>query len=100
MAAGRLGAWVRAFISHQLVANLGIFHNQMLGRFQSVQTHPDYRRRGIGGMMVFEATRYALTHFGIDTLVIVADIDSAPARLYGSVGFQPTEHQWGLERWE
>jgi hypothetical protein len=50
--------------------------------------------------MVFEAARYALTHFGIHTLVIVADVDSAPARLYGSVGFRPTEHQWGLEQWE
>ena len=100
MAAGGLGAWFGAFIGRQLVADLGIFHNQIVGRFQLVETHPDYRRRGIGGTMVFEAARYALAHFGIDTLVIVAEMDSAPARLYGSVGFQPTEHQWGLERWE
>ena len=100
MTAGGLGAWFGAFIGRQLVADLGIYHNQVLGRFQSVETHPDYRRQGIGGTLVFEAARYALTHFGINTLVIVADADSAPARLYGWVGFQPREHQWGLERWE
>ena len=100
MAEGGLGAWFGAFIGHQLVADLGIFHNQTLGRFQLVETHPDYRQRGIGGTLVFEAARYALNHFGIDTLVIVADMDSAAARLYGSVGFRQTQHQWGLERWE
>jgi RimJ/RimL family protein N-acetyltransferase len=100
MAAAGLGTWFGAFVGRQLVADLGIFHNQELGRFQSVETHPDYRRRGIGGTMVYEAARYALTHFGIETLVIVADLDSAAARLYASVGFQPTEQQVGLEWWE
>jgi hypothetical protein len=30
----------------------------------------------------------------------VADRDSAPARLYASLGFEPTEQQVGLEWWQ
>jgi predicted GNAT family acetyltransferase len=100
MAAAGLGAWFGAFIGGQLVADSGVFHHQELGRFQEVETHPDYRRRGIGGTMVYAAARYALAHFGIQTLVIVADRDSAPARLYASLGFEPTEQQVGLEWWQ
>jgi hypothetical protein len=43
---------------------------------------------------------YALTQFGFETLVMVADYDGPPARLYQSVGFQPTEVQVGLEWWQ
>ncbi|MEW5958971.1 MAG: GNAT family N-acetyltransferase [Chloroflexota bacterium] len=100
MAAAGLGAWFGAFIGQQLVGDLGLFHRQGLGRFQEVETHPDYRRRGIGACMVFEASRYALKHFAVETLVIVADHDSAAARLYTSLGFEPTEQQVGLEWWE
>ena len=100
MAAAGLGAWFGAFIGGQLVADSGVFHHQELARFQEVETHPDYRRRGIAGTMVYAAARYALAHFGIQTLVIVADRDSAPARLYASLGFEPTEQQVGLEWWQ
>jgi RimJ/RimL family protein N-acetyltransferase len=100
MAAAGLGAWFGVFIGGQLVADSGIFHHQELARFQEVETHPDYRRRGIGGTMVYAAARYALAHFDIQTLVIVADRDSAPARLYASIGFETTEQQVGLEWWE
>ncbi len=36
----------------------------------------------------------------LETLVMVADYDGPPARLYQSVGFQPTEVQVGLEWWQ
>jgi GNAT superfamily N-acetyltransferase len=97
MAVAGLGAWFGAFIGEQLVADAGVFHHRELARFQEVETHPDYRKRGIGGTLVYEAARYALAHYGIQTLVIVADRDSAPARLYASLGFEPAEAQVGLE---
>jgi hypothetical protein len=49
--------------------------------------------------MVFQAGYQAKAKYGLHTLVIVADQDSAAARLYESVGFQPTEKQVGLEWW-
>jgi len=94
-----LGEWFGAFLGEMLVADLGLFHTRELGRFQSVGTHPDFRRRGIAANLVFQAGRHALSDFGIDRLVIVADHESAASRLYHSLGFNPEEHQMGLEWW-
>jgi GNAT superfamily N-acetyltransferase len=93
-----LGEWFGTFVGEQLVADLGIFRDREVGRFQNVETHPDFRRRGIAGALVYQSARYALTQFGLETLVIVADYDGLPARLYQSVGFQPVEVQVGLEK--
>lgn len=95
-----LGEWFGAFAGEQLVADLGIFRDREVGRFQNVETHPDFRRRGIAGTLVYQSARYALTQFGLETLVMVADYDGPPARLYQSVGFQPTEGQVGLAWWQ
>lgn len=42
-----LGRWFGAFLDGRLVADMGIFTDGELGRYQSVVTHPDFRRRGI-----------------------------------------------------
>jgi GNAT superfamily N-acetyltransferase len=99
MAARGLGDWFGAFLGGKLVADLGIFHSGAVGRYQSVQTHPDFRRRGCAGTLVYEASRYAMEHYGLNTLVIVAETDSDAGRLYRSLGFGPTEFQAGLEKW-
>jgi ribosomal protein S18 acetylase RimI-like enzyme len=99
MADSGLGDWFGAFVGRRLVADLGIFKHKELGRFQSVETHPEFRRRGIGGTLVFEAGRQAMAKHDLSTLVIVADEESAAARLYESVGFKPVEKQVGLEWW-
>lgn len=99
MSRAGLGAWFGAFLGNRLVADLGIFRDRDIGRFQSVVTHPDFRRRGICGTLVYQAAQHAFTHWGLQTLVMVADFDSAPARIYQSVGFRPVEQQAGLERW-
>jgi GNAT superfamily N-acetyltransferase len=99
MAATGLGEWYGAFVGKRLVADAGVFLNGRLGRFQSVQTHPDFRRRGIGGTLVFESGRQALTKHNLQTLVIVADETSGPTRLYETIGFEQVEEQVGLEWW-
>jgi ribosomal protein S18 acetylase RimI-like enzyme len=100
MAARGMGNWFGGFLGSRLVTDLGIFNTGKLGRYQSVQTHPDFRRRGYAGTLVYEASRYAMEHYGLDTLVIVAETDSAAGRLYQSQGFAETEHQIGLEKWK
>ncbi len=99
MAASGRGNWYGAFASGQLVADLGLFHDQGVGRFQTVQTLPAFRRRGIAGTLIFEAGRQAVDEHKLRTLVIVADQDSSPARLYASLGFQQVEKQVGLAWW-
>ncbi len=96
--AGR-GDWYGAFSRNQLVASLGLFHQDGSGRFQSVITHPDHRRHGIASSMVYEAGCRAIAHYGLKTLVIVAEQDSSAARLYASVGFVPAEKTAGLTWW-
>lgn len=95
--AGR-GAWFGAFIGSQLVADLGIFYINQLGRYQSVQTHPKYRRQGIASYLVSQAGIYALERFGIETLVIVAEANSQAERLYQAAGFKMVEQQIGIEK--
>jgi predicted GNAT family acetyltransferase len=99
--AGR-GAWFGAFLGARLVADLGVFSDETgtLARFQSVGTHPDFRRRGICGALVHQASEWALNTLRVGTLVMAADEEYHAARIYESVGFQPTERQIGMSWWD
>lgn len=96
MVAHGLGAWFGAFSGSRLVADLGLFCDRELGRYQSVQTHPDFRRRGIAGALLYTAGLYALDQFNIDTLVIVTETGSPAERLYKSIGFRFSEYTLGI----
>ena len=100
MAEAGLGEWFGAFSEGRVAGDLGIFVEGGVGRFQSVGTHPDFRRRGICGTLVYEAARYAFEALGVKTLVMVADEEYHAAKIYESVGFVPTEHQIGMDWWE
>ncbi|MBN1440347.1 MAG: GNAT family N-acetyltransferase [Anaerolineales bacterium] len=100
MAACGLGDWFGAFRGRTLAADLGIFRDGKIGRCQSVQTRPEHRRRGYAGTLVYEASRYAMDRYGLETLVIVAETDSDAGRLYRSLDFAATEFQSGLEKWK
>ncbi len=89
-----LGFWYGAFVEGRLVADLGVFHDGAgLLRFQSVGTHPDFRRRGLCGSLVHFAGEHARAHFGASRLVIVADDHASAKRVYASVGFEIVERQ-------
>lgn len=78
----------------RLVSQLGLLRaGQGLARYQDVETHPDFRRRGLAGTLVGFAGRLALTSFDVSTLVMVADPHDKAIRLYRSLGFAETEHQ-------
>ena len=93
------GEWFGAFLDGNVVADLGVFVEDGVGRYQAVGTHPDYRRRGICGALVHQAGRYAFERLGAKTLVMVADEAYHAARIYETVGFRPTERQASLCRW-
>lgn len=99
MAKSGWGDWYGAFLDHELVADLGIFGREGLGRFQSVQTHPGFRRQGIAGTLIYEAARHATVTRNFHQLVIVAASESDSGRLYQSLGFSPAGRAAGLERW-
>jgi GNAT superfamily N-acetyltransferase len=95
-----LGFWFGAFLGGRLVADLGLFTDGDLARFQAVGTHPDFRRRGICGALVHQASRFALEKMGVRTLVMVAEVDYHAAAIYQMVGFRITEKQVGIDWWD
>lgn len=97
MAQAGLGAWFGAFAEGRLVADLGVFVDDGVARFQAVETHPDFRRRGICGTLVHQAALHALGTLGAARLVMVADVHYHAARIYESLGFRPAERQLGIE---
>jgi ribosomal protein S18 acetylase RimI-like enzyme len=88
------GFWVGAFVDGRLVSQLGVLRaGGGLGRYQDVETHPDFRRRGLAGTLVAQAGETMLDAEGVHTLVMVADPDDEAIRLYRSLGFVESEHQ-------
>jgi ribosomal protein S18 acetylase RimI-like enzyme len=85
------GAWFGAFIEGRLASSLGVFVRDGLGRFQMVDTHPQFRRKGLAGTLLVHAGRYAQRELGAEHLVITADADDVAKDLYASVGFTTTE---------
>ena len=69
-----------------------------IARFQSVETHPEHRRRGLAAAVVHAAGEHALATYGIEVLVIAADADGDAIRIYRRLGFADAERHNTLER--
>jgi predicted GNAT family acetyltransferase len=88
------GKWFGAFDGDRLQASLGLmFDGNGLARFQTVQTHPNDRNKGIASTLVHRASTYGLTEGGARTLVMVADPEYLAIRIYRSLGFTDSETQ-------
>ena len=85
------GSWYGAFVGGRMVADLGIFRDGPVARFQDVATEPSFRRRGICGTLVHEVAKRTLGEGVVETLVMVADEGYHAARIYESVGFRLAE---------
>ncbi len=98
ISAGR-GTRFGAFVDGEVVSTAAIFTTEGgVARFQSVETDPAHRRRGLAAAAVQAAGSYALEHLGARTLVIVADDDGDAIRIYRGLGFEATERQLMMER--
>ncbi|HEX5707878.1 MAG TPA: GNAT family N-acetyltransferase [Pyrinomonadaceae bacterium] len=92
------GAWYGAYLGGRLVADLGFFWGGPSGRFQYVETHPDFRRRGICATLVYEVGAAALREGRAEELVISAESEDV-ARIYESVGFKEVGRSAALIRY-
>jgi ribosomal protein S18 acetylase RimI-like enzyme len=92
-----LGQWFGAYVDGQLAATMGLFVWKGLGRFQIVDTHPNFRRRGLAGTLVYHVAQKGVTDMGAKTLVMCADPDYVAVKIYESVGFQITEQQMAIQ---
>lgn len=90
--------WFGAFVDGEMRAGLGVFlDGQGLARYQHVETHPAFRRRGLASSLVHFAGVEAMRR-GAGTLVIVADPEAEAIRVYRALGFAATERQVRLQR--
>lgn len=93
------GGWFGAFADGRLVATLGLIRALPdTGRYQAVETLQTYRRRGLAGRLLYEASRWGVDMLGLNRFVICADPVYHALRLYQSLGFTVTEQQVQLQR--
>jgi GNAT superfamily N-acetyltransferase len=94
-----LGNWFGAFVDGRLVADLGLFGNGHVFRYQNVETHPDFRRQGLCDALVRYAARVQVpqgceaagTNLASAHVVISADAHYHALDLYRKIGFVDTE---------
>ncbi|MFO1328011.1 MAG: GNAT family N-acetyltransferase [Rubrivivax sp.] len=98
MQAAGLGHWWGAWYQGWLVAGLGLFGRDGIGRFQYVETHPAFRRRGLCRALVHAACRHGFEQRGWHTLVMGADPHDVAIGIYRQVGFGVHDTLWLLER--
>ena len=98
--AGR-GAWYVAIepATGDVAGSCGVVVTAGRGRFQMVDTALTHRRRGICSRLVVEAAHRASADYGAKRFVIVADADYHALGLYESLGFERTEHVFGVCLW-
>src|SRR5699024_2959554 len=88
------GRWFGAFDGGRLVSQLGLLDaGDGIARFQSVETDPAHRRRGLAGTLVHHASRCGLDEWGVRLLVMVAEPNGPAIELYRRLGYVATETQ-------
>lgn len=94
--------WWGAFRDGQLAAAMGIATGRIegvpIGRYQSVETAPEHRRQGLCSALLARAAEGALERESDARLVIVADADGVPGRLYRRAGFALVEQTVAVVR--
>ena len=93
-----LGQWFAAFYGDEVVAQMGMFHDQQVARYQSVETKATHRRCGICSALLRHAALWALGRAPDATVVIVAEDGSDAGRLYKKMGFAHAETLYGVVR--
>jgi ribosomal protein S18 acetylase RimI-like enzyme len=93
-----MGSWYVALEPGrpEVVGSCGIVASGSLGRFQSVHTRADRRRRGICSRLLVEACRHCEHHHQVERFVIAADASYHALGLYESLGFEAVERVAGV----
>lgn len=81
------GKWFGAFLGNRLVADLGLFGENNFKRFQSIETHKDFRRQGITQNLILHASKALPT----ENFIIHATQNGPAIDLYMRMGFEIKE---------
>lgn len=90
------GGWWLGRLQGRIAGSMGLFFDGPLGRYQTVATHPAFRRQGVARTMVTELARQGFARPATELLVIAADRDYFAAQLYESCGFRTTHTVYEL----
>jgi len=91
--------WWGAFIDRRLVGQAGMVRCPGgRGRFQSVETHPEFRRRRICSALVSRVGNHALGELDCDTLLLGVDHLGLAIHIYRRLGFTAGRWQNALTR--
>ncbi|MDG2167065.1 MAG: GNAT family N-acetyltransferase [Opitutales bacterium] len=92
------GSWWGAFLNGKLVGDMGLFFDDDngIGRFQIVETRPDFQNRRICKTLLKSVITHAIEVRGISTLVIVTESNNHARHVYRSCGFADHSKQCGV----
>lgn len=85
------------YLNNKLVADLGIYWNDKIVRFNSISTHQSYRRLGACSTLVYSVSKKLFEQNPNTRLVMQADENYHAALIYESIGFKPKEKVITLE---
>lgn len=93
-----MGSWYVALEPDrgEVVGCCGIVASGPLGRFQSVDTRADWRRRGVCSRLLVEACGHSELRHAVERFVIAADAGYHALGLYESLGFEAVERVVGV----
>lgn len=91
MAEQGMGAWWGAFKGDELVADLGLFFDDKVGRFQSVETALNHRRQGICTALVHHVSQWGFDAHPGATLILHAEVGEVAREIYRGLGYEETE---------
>jgi putative acetyltransferase len=80
--------WWGVFEGDAHVAQCGFAVLGDLGRFQAVETHPTYQRRGICSTLIAHVARHAFETHGVRRVLLAADGIGPAVGLYRRLGFE------------
>jgi RimJ/RimL family protein N-acetyltransferase len=91
------GLWWGAFIDDRLVGQAGMVHcPNNRGRYQSVETHPEFRRLGVCTSLVSVMGNLALQKAWCDTLLLGINPEEVAVHVYDRLGFTLGNWQNGM----
>lgn len=96
------GHWWGAFNGNTLVGDMGLFFDasREFARFQCVETHPDYRRKGICSQLLSHIVSTTLDTEAPKHFVICTEKMGAARNVYESLGFKYHSKFYGLQKEE
>jgi len=102
MAQQGLAAWFGLWCDGTLAAGCGLMRTAAapgaLGRFQHVNTHPAWQRRGLCTALVHAVTAWGRQHWQLSRTVMCADPDDVAIGIYEALGYRRVDAEWGLQR--